>query len=243
MKDPEADYEAEKSNEANSFHIDVDGPAEVVQGLVGPSGRGSIRACDGPMLGKTDECIEALAPETSTRPREPRSQNVRRKVCFHETVDAVEVPAYVTIYGVNPRFIAATNSGLRSVSHHVGPYTSNNEAIMRARRAKTYLLESKIAAHRCKLMHDSNSHLVARLFHLLDGKIRSNPMTAHDVIFANQTPPANNNKSAANRQGAKAVKKMEQISDAYPLIRTLSACAKYLFSRSPGYWVQHKGTP
>ena len=36
--------------------------------LVGLGGRGSIRAVDGPMLGRTDESKAALAPETKTRP-------------------------------------------------------------------------------------------------------------------------------------------------------------------------------
>ena len=216
QKDPEPDYDAEKNDDADSFPLDVEHEA--------------------------DNKINSL-----------KKKKDDQKVKFTEPPEVHSVPAYSTIYGVHPRFIASTADGFQSVSSHADPFTSKNGMIMRSRYAKLYLPERQLAAHqyRSKFIRSINQDVIerAKIIALLkrqatadasDPSFETVMTLAKSIICANRTPPAQKNKYAAKRQGAKAVKKMEQISDAYLLssedatmFRALSARANYLAQDRP----------
>ena len=77
-----------------------------------------------------DDVINAL------RPRESR-------VTFSEDVQSFEVPAYSTIYGIDPRLLAATAKGWRRVKADSDPYTGKSIKIMEERL-------SELSGRRCR---------------------------------------------------------------------------------------------
>ena len=59
----------------------------------------------------------------------------QRKVQFDLKGAHVEITPYSEIYGVHPRFIAATKDGWKNVSSHADPFTSKSAAVMQSRHA------------------------------------------------------------------------------------------------------------
>ena len=139
-----------------------------------------------------------------------------RKIRFKEEISYFSVPAYSEIYGCHPRYIAATSDGWRQVSAHADPFTSKSGIIMRSRCAKLHNEENQ----------DKARNYRRGPLRLLHAKLAA-------AIHAIRTPPAK--KNGAKRAGAKKVKAMERISDAYTLspedatnFRALSARANFL---------------
>ena len=153
VKDPNPDYDSQKHDELQPQPLDdAVASKQSTFGLVGLSGEGSIRECDGPMLGRTDGCIAALALEPKTRPKISTSKH--RHVSFQETPEVFSLPVYSSIYGCHPLFLAATSESWKSASSHADPFTAKSGLVMRARCAKAYSQQSKLDArfHRRTLL-------------------------------------------------------------------------------------------
>ena len=155
----------------------------------------------------------------SMKDQEEKVQALRtdhRKIRFKEEINYFSVPAYGEIYGCHPRYIAATSDGWRTVSAHADPFTSKSGIIMRSRCARIHNEERQNKAR-------NDRRGILRLLH---AKLVS-------ALYAIRTAPAK--KHGAKRAGAKKVKAMERIPDAYTLspedatnFRALSARANFL---------------
>ena len=64
--------------------------------------------------------------------------NSARTVKVSDDVSYFDVPAYSTIYGIHPRFLAATSDGWKTASSHADPFTAKSGVVMQQRHAKLY---------------------------------------------------------------------------------------------------------
>ena len=163
---------------------------------------------------KSDEC----QPPAQIQPSEPtdktcalrRPSHRGRQVSFYTDPETFEVPAYSTLYGCHPRFIAASADGWKGVSSHADPFTSKSASVMSARHAQIHDPSSRerVKAHRTRVL----THFI----HALRTHALSRSRSSHfDSISAVRTPPAK--KPQTKRAGAKAVKAMEKLSSEYTL--------------------------
>ena len=104
-----------------------------------------------------------------------------KTVTFSDDVSFSNVTAYSTVYGIHPRFIAATSDGWKTVSSHADPFTCKSGAVMQQRHAKLYEPVSRrlAASHRQSILKRYISSLRANL-RMVD--CDSN-LTFHDALL------------------------------------------------------------
>ena len=76
----------------------------------------AINCADFPVP-KTDDVINSLRPRDS-------------RITFSDDVQIFNVPAYSTIYGIDPKYLAATAKGWRRVKSDSDPYTGVDCALL-----------------------------------------------------------------------------------------------------------------
>ena len=131
-KEPNADYEATKTNETkfqNGFGIS-DG--------IGKQKR--VETTD------TVQCnaINMVKNSALTNKHGPR-QTIRH-VTFKEDKEEQRVQGHATIYGVHPSFIKSTRNGMVQLQKPCNPYTSKSERVMTRRRMQQ-MRNADIDAH------------------------------------------------------------------------------------------------
>ena len=210
LKETNADYDAEKSDDPTISDLD-----------------GTVAA-----LSRVDTQANGL--RSCFRTRMPRPKDTR-KIAFYPSDDVHEIQPYSEIYGTHPRFLASTAEGWKAASAHSDPYTSKAGLVMRERCAKAYSPERKVASRDYRRALLEGLQAASSLMKKTVSALRSD-----NQVMAARTKPAVSNKYAVKRQGAKAVKKMEQIPDSYLLssidattFRALSARANYLSQDRP----------
>ena len=119
VKDPNADYESQKGDE-----------------------------------GQPETSFEVVNSITFIRGRKPADRGVAtliatgRHVSFSKDIKEFQTPAYSSIYGMHPRYLAATHQAWREVSEHRDPYTATSARVMATRHAR---LSSSEARERIRL--------------------------------------------------------------------------------------------
>ena len=126
VKEPEADYESDKRDEATATTF-LDGiEPEIVH----------------------DKQIHSLQTKDERR----HEFNRQRRIRFNtDAIEYFDIPAYSTIYGTAPRFLASTAQGMVSTSSHCDPFTSKSGSVMEARRLRHSQLHDYQTAHDYRL--------------------------------------------------------------------------------------------
>jgi hypothetical protein len=110
-----------------------------------------------------------------------RTGGTSKTVTFSDNVSVSNVTAYSDVYGIHPRFLAATCDGWKTVSSHADPFTCKSGAIMQQRHAKLYDPASRnlAASHRQSILKRYISSLRANLM-MLDCDSKS---TIHNALL------------------------------------------------------------
>ena len=212
-----------------------------------------MRACD-PL--KLLAVVKGKKPYPATIDKDKKKKK-KKKVSFDESLnEQFEVLAYSDMFIKHPRRMVSTSNGFMIVPSKSDPFTGMGAEVMNARRARHHFSDrDRVQRHRKGILDgfrsNSYSAIVASVSHSSCG------LTDDDVtliarcfarcgtqsdetqrIHAARTPSAK--KKGPNRQGAKAVKKLERASgtgDLNPteatLFRALSARANDLAQDRP----------
>ena len=163
-----------------------------------------------------------------------KSGGAKRRVQFNDVITQHNVQAYATVYGMHPRLLKSSRRGMVQVPSACDPFTCKSLRIMRARKLEQSYARDIDAHHRrTQLIMMANEQLEREPQLMLLAKALVAATTKEKKGGANRTPPA---KKAHGRQGAKQVKKLEQLSStSYALspeeatmYRALSARCNYL---------------
>ena len=171
-----------------------------------------------------------------------------KKVRFDlEEITTHFVPAYSDHYPRHPRRITISKTGLHLVPSNVDPFTSMSADVMISRRERhRFCDKTKVQNHWKRILRgdqdiemgveDVSRAAIERCYHVCGRHFKGTPLRRH--VKAIRTPSTK--KKGANRQGAKAVKKLERVSstgDLNPheatMFRAFSARANYLAQDRP----------
>ena len=137
VKDPNPDYDSQKENEPENLPLETPGQhgTRIVAGI-------------------TTDMVSVL-----------QTGGTSKTVTFSDDVSFSNVTAYSNVYGIHPRFIAATCDGWKTVSSHADPFTCKSGAIMQQRHAKLYdpVSRNLAASHRQSILKRYISSLRANL--------------------------------------------------------------------------------
>ena len=147
--------------------------------------------------------------EALTNKNGPRTST--RHVTFKQDTEQREVQGYATIYGTHPSLIKSARTGMVQMQTPCNPYASQSEQIMRRRRSqKMRGADTGAHEHRMRqLMRANNELRSVRRSEREQKNVVAAVASSQQKKPANRTPPA---KKPTGRQGAKQVKRLEQLS-------------------------------
>ena len=101
------------------------------------------------------ESNEKVSRDKSSRVL-PAFVQLPHRVQFSKDLELFDITPYAEIYGIHPRFIAATSEGFLSTSAYCDPFTSRSDIVMKARHAKQF------DRSRMKIARDHRRNILAK---------------------------------------------------------------------------------
>ena len=159
VKESAADYDSVKGDEADATTL-LDGHFKELEPEGDNSKAHSLKSVIPSMPSKVQRsCIKSANTDAPSKVQKSRS------IQFNTQIEMFDVPAYSTIYGVHPRFLASTAEGMLQASAQSDPFTSTSGVVIQERCAKMLqardykiahqyrlkLLEPTIISHTCAL--------------------------------------------------------------------------------------------